>query len=73
MQLAGMGTRSTEENSPSPSRIAEIAELLTAGLMRLRARKSSPILADSKESSLHISPAKSGHPDLAIRREPDDR
>ena len=67
-----MGTRSTKENSPSLSRIAEIAELLTAGLMRLRARKSSPIFADSKESSLHNLPAKSGHPVPATRRNADD-
>jgi hypothetical protein len=36
-------------------RIAEIAEILAAGLMRLRARKSSPLSRDHRESSLDFS------------------
>jgi len=43
-------------------RIAEIAEILGAGLMRLAGRKSSPNSCDSGESSLDFSPDQSGHP-----------
>jgi hypothetical protein len=42
-------------------RIAEIAEILAAGLMRLRARKSSPLSRDSGESSLDFSADRRGH------------
>jgi len=59
-------------SQPATMQIAEIAEILVAGLMRLWARKSSPVFANGKESSLHISPAKSGHPIPAIRRNSDD-
>ncbi len=41
-------------------RLAEVAEILAAGLVRLRARQSSPLSPDSGESSLHFMPAKSG-------------
>jgi hypothetical protein len=61
-----------EAERDSRKHVAEIAEILAIGLMRLLARKSSPFSADGQESSLHISPAKSGHPDLVVRREPDD-
>lgn len=44
------------------SRIVELADILAAGLMRLQARKSSQLCADSGESSLDISPTESGHP-----------
>ena len=44
------------------SRVSELAELLATGLMRLWARKSSQKPTKCKESSLHISPAKSGDP-----------
>lgn len=41
-------------------RLAEIAEILAAGLMRLEARKSSELPAHCGESSLHFSPEQSG-------------
>ena len=50
------------------ARIGEIAEILAAGLMRLMARKSSPISADPGESSLDLSAAESGHPTPVERR-----
>ena len=42
-------------------RLAEIAEILAAGLMRLRARQSSHLSADHGESSLDFSPNQRGH------------
>jgi hypothetical protein len=42
-------------------RLSEIAEILAAGLMRLRARKSSQISADCGESSVDFSGHQSGH------------
>jgi hypothetical protein len=42
-------------------RIDEIAEILAAGLMRLRARKSSPLSRNHGESSLDFSPDQRGH------------
>jgi hypothetical protein len=42
-------------------RIAEIAEILAMGLMRLRARKSSPLSREHGESSLDFSPDQRGH------------
>jgi hypothetical protein len=47
---------------PAEARIAEIAEILAAGLTRLAARKSSPESADSGERLLDFSPDRSGHP-----------
>jgi hypothetical protein len=48
----------------SPERLDEIAEILAAGLVRLRARKSSQISAHSGESSLDCAADQSGHPNL---------
>src|ERR1700716_3179185 len=45
----------------SDNRIAEIAEILAAGLMRLRARKSRRISADCGKSSLDCAGTQSGH------------
>ena len=56
----------------SAERIAEIAEILAAGLMRLEARKSSSIFANTAESSLDFSATESGHPAPVDRRELDD-
>jgi hypothetical protein len=42
-------------------RLDEIAEILAAGLKRLRARKSSPLSRDDGESSLDFSPDQRGH------------
>jgi len=55
-----------------PDHICEIAEILSAALMRLQARKSSQKLRIDRESSLHISAAKSGHPDLVMRKKSDE-
>jgi len=51
--------------------VDEIAEILAADLMRLRGRKSSQIAPNQEESSLHISPAKSGDPKPKGRRAAD--
>jgi hypothetical protein len=42
-------------------RLDEIAEILAAGLMRLRARKSTQISPDPGESSLDFSPDQRAH------------
>ena len=42
-------------------RLDEIADILAAGLIRLRARKSTLYLADRGESSLDFSPDQRGH------------
>jgi hypothetical protein len=42
-------------------RLDEIAEILAAGLMSLRVRKSSPLSRDPEESSLDFSPNQRGH------------
>jgi len=42
-------------------RITEIARILALGLIRLHARKSSPIVADGGESSLDFTPPESVH------------
>jgi hypothetical protein len=42
-------------------RLDEIAEILAAGLMRLRARKSSPLSCDHGESSLDFSGDQRSH------------
>jgi hypothetical protein len=48
-------------DSASNSRLTEIAEILAAGLMRLRARKSSQKVGDHGESSLDCAAYQSGH------------
>jgi hypothetical protein len=42
-------------------RLDEVADILAAGLRRLRARKSSPLSRDHGESSLDFSPDQRGH------------
>jgi hypothetical protein len=44
-------------------RLDEIAELLAAGLMRLRARQSTPLSAHCGDSSLDCAAHQSGHAD----------
>ena len=44
-------------------RLAEIAEILAAGLIRLKARKSSHLSADCGESSLDCAAHRSSHAD----------
>jgi hypothetical protein len=42
-------------------RLSEIAEIPTVGLMRLRARQSSPLSPDPAESSVDCAAGQSGH------------
>ena len=42
-------------------RLAELGRLLAAGLIRMKARQSSPLSADRGESTVDISAPKSGH------------
>ena len=49
-------------------RLAEVAEILAIGLMRLRARKSTPLSPHSGESSLDCPGHQSGHPATVDRR-----
>jgi hypothetical protein len=53
-------TARTHPDNPV-ERLAEIAEILAAGAMRLRARKSSPKSANFGESSVDFSRHQSGH------------
>jgi hypothetical protein len=52
----------------SRERLAEIAEILAASLMRLKARKSSALFADLRDSSLDCPARQSGHPTTVDRR-----
>ena len=45
-------------------RLDEVAEILAAGLMRLRLRQSTPLSPDSGESSLDCPGHQSGHADI---------
>ena len=54
--------------SMSPAeRLAEIAEILAAGLVRLRARQSSQLSCNFGESSLDCAATQSGHPNPDTR------
>jgi len=55
--------------SSTPTVNLEIAELLAAGLMRLRARKSSRFFGPGGESSLHCSPVQSSDQPVLRKRE----
>jgi len=55
----------------APKHINEIAEVLAVGLMRLQARKSSQISANTEESSLDFTASESGHPTPETRRKSD--
>ena len=50
-----------DHSDAKAERLDEIADILAAGLIRLRARKSSPLSRDRGESSLDFSPDQSGH------------
>ena len=45
----------------APERLDEIAEILAAGLIRLRTRQSSPLSRDVGEIRLDFSPGQRGH------------
>jgi len=49
-------------------RLAELCQILTAGLMRLHARKSSELSRDHGESSVDFGLVESGHADRTKRR-----
>jgi hypothetical protein len=49
-------------------RLAEIAQILACGLIRLHARKSSPLSTKNREGSFDISPDRSSHADSPGRR-----
>ena len=55
--------------SSTPTVNLEIAELLAAGLMRLRARKSSRFFGPGRESSLHCSPVQSSDQPVLRKRD----
>jgi hypothetical protein len=55
--------RRTLRDGSIEDRHAEIAEILAAGLMRLRARKSSELAADRGECLLDCAARQSGHAD----------
>jgi hypothetical protein len=46
----------------SQERIADLGDILAAGLMRLRARKSRPLSGAAGESSVDFSPDQRSHP-----------
>ena len=52
----------------SDERLAEIAEILARGLVRLHARKSSPLSADRGDSFVDLPPHRSGHANTLKRR-----
>jgi hypothetical protein len=52
----------------SAERLAEITEILAAGLIRLRARKSSPFSNQNGESSLDCPAHQSGHANVLKRQ-----
>ena len=58
----------TYEEATARERIAELAQIMAAALTRVLARESSQNFSVIGESSLHISPAESGHPTLESRR-----
>lgn len=49
-------------------RLAELADILAAGLIRLRARQSTPLSADCGESSLDCAGHQSSHADGSKRK-----
>jgi hypothetical protein len=59
----GMGNPLHPNHLTAPERLAELANILAAGLMRLRARQSTPLSADCGDSSLDCAAQQSGHAD----------
>ncbi len=50
------------DRMPAGERLAEVAEILAAGLVRLISRQSTALSADPGESSLDCADDQSGHP-----------
>ena len=66
---AGAGPNPTRPDLlTSKERRDEICRLLALGLIRLRARQSSQVFAETGESSLHNSAGRSGHANHGKRR-----
>jgi hypothetical protein len=61
MNTRGSATGFDSQVDEAGARIAEIAEILALGLVRLRARQSSPTFGDRGESSLEPVGHQSGH------------
>jgi hypothetical protein len=59
-------------HSTAQNGIQEIAEILAAGLLRVRARKSSQVAPLAQENSLDFSLAESGDPAPRKRRTSDE-
>ena len=49
------------DDMTATKRLAELAEILARGLVRLHARKSSPLSADDRDSFVDLPPHRSGH------------
>ena len=49
-------------------RLAELAEILARGLIRLHAREASPLSADDRDSFVDLPPHQSGHANTLKRR-----
>jgi hypothetical protein len=64
-----MGNPLHPNHLTAPERLAEIAEILAAGLMRLRARQSTPLSPHGGDSSLDCVAQRSGHADRSLEVE----
>jgi hypothetical protein len=53
---------------PPDERLAELAEILARGLIRLHARKASPLSADKRDSFVDLPPHRSGHANAPKRK-----
>ena len=51
----------TPDRMTPSERLAELGRILTAGLIRMKAGKSSPLSPNTGESSVDYAPPKSGH------------
>jgi hypothetical protein len=56
-----MSNALSPDRMTAAERLDEVAEILAAGFMRMRSRKSSPLSAGNGESFLDFPPHRSGH------------
>jgi hypothetical protein len=56
------------DHMTADDRIAEICKILSSGLIRLQARKSSSLSADPRDSSVDFAAVRSRHADASTRR-----